>query len=91
MSRGILAATIPKVNRGHHDHTTRSAIWILGTPVGVALSPSTAYPLTFAGVTSEFNSHLAVHDDQVARSGSNCQALIHAQPPHLVYLSHIPA
>lgn len=45
----------------------------------------------FTRVTSEFNSHLAVHADQVARTGTNFQALIHAQPPHLVYLSHIPA
>jgi rhamnulose-1-phosphate aldolase len=45
----------------------------------------------FAHVTSEFNSHLAVHNDQVARSGTNFHALIHAQPPHLTYLSHIPA
>jgi rhamnulose-1-phosphate aldolase len=45
----------------------------------------------FARVTSEFNSHLAVHTDQVARTGTNFQALIHAQPPHLVYLSQIPA
>jgi rhamnulose-1-phosphate aldolase len=45
----------------------------------------------FARVTSEFNSHLAVHDDQVAHSGTNFHALIHAQPPHLTYLSHIPA
>jgi len=45
----------------------------------------------FAHVTSEFNSHLAVHDDQVRRSGTNFHALIHAQPPNLVYLSHIPA
>jgi rhamnulose-1-phosphate aldolase len=26
----------------------------------------------------------------VARSGTNFHALIHAQPPHLVYLSHVP-
>ena len=45
----------------------------------------------FAHVTSEFNSHLAVHNDQVERTGSNFHALIHAQPPHLTYLSHIPA
>src|SRR5207244_4383557 len=44
----------------------------------------------FARVTSEFNSHLAVHADQVARTGTNFQALIHAQPPYLVYLSHLP-
>jgi len=45
----------------------------------------------FARVTSEFNSHLAVHNDQIARSGTNFHALIHAQPPHLTYLSHLPA
>jgi rhamnulose-1-phosphate aldolase len=45
----------------------------------------------FQRVTTEFNSHLAVHQEQVARTGTNFHALIHAQPPHLVYLSHIPA
>ena len=44
----------------------------------------------FTRLTSEFNSHLAVHNDQVARTGTNFHALIHAQPPHLVYLTHIP-
>ncbi|MEF2279449.1 class II aldolase/adducin family protein [Deinococcus sp. YIM 134068] len=45
----------------------------------------------FERVTSEFNSHLAVHDDQVGRSGTNFHAVVHAQPPHLTYLSHIAA
>jgi rhamnulose-1-phosphate aldolase len=45
----------------------------------------------FERVTSEFNTHLAVHGDEVARTGTTFHALIHAQPPHLVYLSHIPA
>jgi rhamnulose-1-phosphate aldolase len=45
----------------------------------------------FAHVTSEFNSHLAVHNEQVERTGTNFHALIHAQPPHLTYLSHLPA
>lgn len=43
----------------------------------------------FANLTSEFNSHLAVHLDQIRLSGSNFSALIHAQPLHLTYLSHI--
>jgi rhamnulose-1-phosphate aldolase len=51
----------------------------------------TAPSRLFQRVTSEFNSHLAVHQDAVARSNTNFHALIHAQPPHLVYLSHIPA
>ncbi len=44
----------------------------------------------FERLTSEWNSHLAVHDDTVGRTGTNFHALIHAQPPHLVYLSHVP-
>lgn len=45
----------------------------------------------FAKLTSEFNSHLGVHDDQVGRRGLDFHAVVHAQPPHLTYLSHIPA
>lgn len=45
----------------------------------------------FERLTSEFNSHLAVHQDQVAHRGIDFQAVVHAQPPHLTYLSHIPA
>jgi rhamnulose-1-phosphate aldolase len=44
----------------------------------------------FARLTTEFNSHLAVHLDQVRQSGTNFHAVIHAQPPYLTYLSHIP-
>jgi rhamnulose-1-phosphate aldolase len=43
----------------------------------------------FANLTSELNSHLAVHRDQVALSGTNFHAIVHAQPLHLTYLSHI--
>jgi len=44
----------------------------------------------FERLTSEWNSHLAVHDDTVARTGTNFHAVVHAQPPHLTYLSHVP-
>lgn len=44
----------------------------------------------FERLTSEVNSHLAVHHDQFERRGIPFQALVHAQPPHLAYLSHIP-
>jgi rhamnulose-1-phosphate aldolase len=43
----------------------------------------------FARLTSEINSHLAVHRDRIASTGGNFQALVHAQPLHLVYLSNI--
>ena len=44
----------------------------------------------FERLTSEWNSHLAVHEDVIGRSGTNFQAIVHAQPPHLTYLSHVP-
>ncbi len=50
----------------------------------------TSYLRRFDRITSEFNSHLAVHHDQITSSGTNFHALIHAQPPQLTYLSHIP-
>jgi rhamnulose-1-phosphate aldolase len=50
----------------------------------------TSYHRRFERVTSEFNSHLAVHYDQVLKTGTNFHAVIHAQPVHLTYLSHIP-
>ncbi|MHB1459892.1 MAG: class II aldolase/adducin family protein [Armatimonadota bacterium] len=43
----------------------------------------------FANPTSEFNSHLAVHRDQILATNTNFHAVIHAQPVHLTYLSHI--
>lgn len=47
----------------------------------------------FAGAdirpTSELNSHLAVHNDQVARRGLRRHVVLHAQPPYLTFLSHI--
>jgi rhamnulose-1-phosphate aldolase len=50
----------------------------------------TAPARLFARVTSEFNSHLAVHQDEVRRTRTNFHAVIHAQPPYLTYLSHVP-
>ena len=50
----------------------------------------TSYHRRFEQVTSEFNSHLAVHYDQMLSSGINFHAIIHAQPMHLTYLSLIP-
>ena len=50
----------------------------------------TSYHRRFDNVTSEFNSHLAVHYDQMVSSSTNFHAIIHAQPLHLTHLSHIP-
>ncbi len=45
---------------------------------------------TFQKLTSEFNSHLAVHNDQMRDPQVGFHTVIHAQPPFLTYLSHIP-
>jgi rhamnulose-1-phosphate aldolase len=45
----------------------------------------------YTRLTSELNSHLAIHEDQVLTSGTNYSALVHAQPIHMTYLSHIAA
>jgi rhamnulose-1-phosphate aldolase len=46
----------------------------------------------WAKPTSEFNSHLAVHNDQAGlRPGLTRHAVVHAQPPYLVTLSHVAA
>lgn len=44
----------------------------------------------FARLTSEWNSHLAIHEDQVTHTSTNFHAVVHAQPRYLTYLSHIP-
>lgn len=44
----------------------------------------------FQRLSSEFNSHIAIHEDQVALTGTNFHSVVHAQPRHLTYLSHIP-
>jgi rhamnulose-1-phosphate aldolase len=43
----------------------------------------------FSRLTSEFNSHLGVHYDQVCRDGVKYHAVVHAQPRRLTYLSHV--
>ena len=50
----------------------------------------TSYHRRFERVTTEFNSHLAVHYDQILATDTNFHAIIHAQPIHITYLSHIP-
>jgi rhamnulose-1-phosphate aldolase len=50
----------------------------------------TSHHRRFDRVTSEFNSHLAVHRDRIRETGTNFHAIIHAQPIYLTYLSHVP-
>lgn len=64
---------------------------LLVEPGGATGRLFTAPGRGFERLTSEFNTHLAVHYDQVTRSGAEFLALVHAQPLHLTFLSHVAA
>lgn len=49
----------------------------------------TAPNAQFQRVTSEFNSHLAVHQDQMRSRDVKLHTVLHAQPIYLTYLSHL--
>jgi len=44
---------------------------------------------SFKRVTSEFNSHLAVHHDQMRSRDIRLHTVLHGQPVYLTYLSHV--
>lgn len=71
------------------DHPADNLGVVQVAPDGTRARLYTAGSRLFMRLTSELNSHLAVHNDQVASSGTNYSALVHAQPLHLTYLSHI--
>jgi rhamnulose-1-phosphate aldolase len=58
---------------------------------GLTAKMHKSHDCQFDRISSEFNSHLAVHYNQICSSNSNFHALIHVQPVHLTYLSHIPS
>jgi len=72
------------------DEPAASVAGIVVEPGGQTGRLHQAHQRRFQRVTSEFNSHVAVHYDQMCASGTNFHALIHAQQPYLTYLSHIP-
>jgi len=72
------------------DEPTANIACIVVNEGGESGKLFTSYHRRFERVTSEFNSHLAVHYDQILANALNFHAVIHAQPMHLTYLSHIP-
>lgn len=49
----------------------------------------TAHDRGFKRLTSEINSHLIVHNHEMGKGTSEIHAVVHAQPLHTTYLSHI--
>ena len=72
------------------DEPTANIACILVDDGGRTGKLYTSYQRRFERVTTEFNSHLAVHYDQICATNTNFHAVIHAQPVHVTYLSHVP-
>ncbi|NLG95767.1 MAG: rhamnulose-1-phosphate aldolase [Chloroflexi bacterium] len=72
------------------DDPTRNLGVVAIDPGGETGKLYTSPVKLFEKLSSEFNSHLAIHNDQVAQTGTNFHAVAHAQPRYLTYLSHIP-
>jgi rhamnulose-1-phosphate aldolase len=71
------------------DQPTANVACLVVDKGGQTADQYTAPQRYFQKVTSEFNSHLAVHYDRVLSTDTNFHAIVHAQPPYLTYLSHI--
>lgn len=72
------------------DDPTSNLGAVVINPDGKTAKLFTRHRPAFERVTSEFNSHIAVHLDHINLTGTNFHAVIHAQPQHITYLSHIP-
>jgi rhamnulose-1-phosphate aldolase len=68
---------------------TTNLACIIVEPGGRMGRMCTAPDCQFKRVTSEFNSHLAVHHDQMRSRDMKLHTVLHAQPLHLTYLSHL--
>ncbi len=72
------------------DDPTANLGVVIVNPGGETATLFTTHRPAFEQLTSEFNSHIAVHQDQIKLTGTNFHAIVHAQPQHITYLSHIP-
>jgi rhamnulose-1-phosphate aldolase len=71
------------------DMPTANLACIVVEPGGRMGKMFTSADCQFKRVTSEFNSHLAVHHDQMRSKDIKFHTILHAQPPYLTYLSHL--
>jgi rhamnulose-1-phosphate aldolase len=71
------------------DAPTSNLACIVVEPDGRTGKMFTSHDCPFKRVTSEFNSHLAVHHDQMRSKDIKFHAVLHAQPTYLTYLSHL--
>lgn len=71
------------------DAPTDNLAGIIVDPGGQTGKMFTSYNCPFQRVTSEFNSHLAVHHDQMRSRDLQLHTVLHGQPLYLTFLSHL--
>lgn len=71
------------------DAPSANLACIIVEPGGRAGRMFTSRDCPFERVTSEFNSHLAVHHDQMRSRDIKFHTVLHAQPVYLTFLSHL--
>ena len=71
------------------EHPTENMGCIVVNKDGKTAQLFTADDRRFTRLTSEFNSHLMVHNTHMAGGKLKFHALLHAQPLYITYLSHI--
>lgn len=92
---GLAGATVIVSGSGRRlrqiaDEPAASLACIVVLEGGLKGKMFTSDDCQFKRVTSEFNSHLAVHHDQMRARPVHLHAVLHAQPRHITFLSHIP-
>src|SRR5512132_1955127 len=90
----LVGATILATGSGRRlrdiaDDPTANLAAIIVEPGGKTGRMFTSVDCPFKRVTSEFNSHLAVHHDQMRSRPIKSHAIVHAQPKFLTFLSHL--
>jgi rhamnulose-1-phosphate aldolase len=71
------------------DAPTANLACIVVLDGGLQAMMFTSPEAQFKRVTSEFNSHLAIHQDQMRLRPVEIHSVVHAQPRHITFLSHI--
>jgi len=72
------------------DHPLETVGFLIVGEGGLTGKLFTSPQRMFQRLTSEFNSHLAVHATLMNGKNLHFHAIVHAQPPYLTYLSHLP-
>jgi rhamnulose-1-phosphate aldolase len=81
---------ITAAGRRLRDVRRRPALTLVALHVDADGTAATVHAAPGVRPSSEWNSHLAIHEDHRARRGVDHHAVVHAQPLRLVFLSHLP-